>query len=97
MSFTDPTHKELSGRILIVEDDREMARFLTELLLEERYVVEVEHDGSSAIERCKRGTFDLTITDLMMPGMKGTELVAPSYHRLRHHRERRGSHASRCA
>jgi DNA-binding NtrC family response regulator len=53
-----------------------MARFLTELLREERHEVEVAHDGSSALERHQRGKFDLTITDLMMPGMKGTELVA---------------------
>jgi DNA-binding NtrC family response regulator len=76
MSFTDPTGTNPTSRILVVEDDREMARFLIELLREERFDVEVEHDGSSAIERHKRGKFDLTITDLMMPGMKGTELVS---------------------
>ena len=76
MSYPEPTRSNLKGHILIVEDDREMARFLTELLREERYEVEVAHDGSSALERHKRGKFDLTITDLMIPGMKGTELVA---------------------
>jgi len=76
MSFNEPPHMNLTGRILIVEDDREMARFLTELLCEEGYEVEIANDGSSALERHKRGKFDLTITDLMMPGMKGTELVS---------------------
>jgi DNA-binding NtrC family response regulator len=71
MNVTDPM-----ARILVVEDDLEMARFLTELLREERYEVESERDGSAALERYKRGKFDLTITDLMMPGMKGIELVA---------------------
>ena len=63
------------GRILIVEDDREMCRFLSELLAEEGYDAEVAHDGPSAVEKHKQESFDLTITDLMMPRMKGTELV----------------------
>ncbi|MBI3001636.1 MAG: sigma-54-dependent Fis family transcriptional regulator, partial [Deltaproteobacteria bacterium] len=63
------------ARILIVEDDPEMCRFLSELLTEEGYAAEVVYDGASALERYQRGDFDLTISDLMMPGMKGTELV----------------------
>jgi DNA-binding NtrC family response regulator len=72
----EPSPAPSAGQILIVEDDREMARFLGELLREERYDVAVEHDGASALARHKQQRFDLTITDLMMPGMKGTELVA---------------------
>jgi DNA-binding NtrC family response regulator len=64
------------GRVLIVEDDREMCRFLAELLTEEGYQVEIAHDGPAALDRYKRNNFDLTITDLMMPRMKGTELVS---------------------
>src|SRR5207245_10049541 len=64
------------GRVLIVEDDREMCRFLAELLTEEGYQVEIAHDGPAALDRYKRNNFDLTITDLMMPSMKGTELVS---------------------
>jgi DNA-binding NtrC family response regulator len=63
------------ARILLVEDDQEMCRFLTELLTEEGYEVEVAYDGRSALEKYKQAGFDLTITDLMMPGVKGAELV----------------------
>ena len=63
------------GRILIVEDDREMSRFLAELLAEEGYEAEIAYDGLAALDRYKQDSFDLTITDLMMPRMKGTELV----------------------
>jgi DNA-binding NtrC family response regulator len=63
------------ARILIVDDDREMCQLLADLLGEEGYVVEVVHDGSSALARYRVETFDLTITDLMMPRMRGTELV----------------------
>lgn len=64
-----------AARILVVEDDREMCRFLSEILTEEGYEVVVAYDGSSALEQYKQTTFDVTITDLMMPRMKGTELV----------------------
>jgi DNA-binding NtrC family response regulator len=62
-------------RILIVEDDREMSRFLSEILAEEGCEVEVAHDGPTALEIYQKHSFDLVVTDLMMPRMKGTELV----------------------
>ncbi|HEY7217909.1 MAG TPA: sigma-54 dependent transcriptional regulator [Candidatus Binatia bacterium] len=62
-------------RILIVEDDHEMSRFLSELLIEEGCEVEAANDGPSALEKYQKSSFDLVITDLMMPRMKGTELV----------------------
>lgn len=62
-------------RILIVEDDREMSRFLTELLTEEGCDVVAASDGPSALELYQKRRPDLVISDLMMPRMKGTELV----------------------
>ena len=63
------------AKILVVDDDHEMCQFLADLLSEEGYVVETVHDGPSAVERYRADGFDLTITDLMMPRMRGTELV----------------------
>ncbi len=63
------------GRVLVVEDDREMSRFLDQLLSEEGYAVESAPDGPTALEMCRERPFDLIITDLMMPRMKGTELI----------------------
>jgi DNA-binding NtrC family response regulator len=67
------------ARILVVDDDRAMCQLLFDLLREDGYAVEVAYDAESAIEKHRNGRFDLTITDLMMPKMKGIELV----HRLR--------------
>jgi DNA-binding NtrC family response regulator len=64
-----------TGRILVVEDDREMARFLDQVLSEEGYAVELAHDGPAALARVGQCQFDLIISDLMMPRMKGTELI----------------------
>ena len=63
------------ARILIVEDDREMCRFLVDLLTEEGYEVEATGDGRAALDNYRQAGFDVTITDLMMPEMKGAELV----------------------
>ncbi|HEX9879238.1 MAG TPA: sigma-54 dependent transcriptional regulator [Candidatus Binatia bacterium] len=65
----------LSPRILVVDDDREMCRLLSDLLTEEGYDVETVQDGATAMERYKQDPFDVVMTDLMMPGMKGNELV----------------------
>ena len=64
-----------AARILVVEDDREMARFLDQILSEEGYAVELAHDGPAALEKARQSGFDLVVSDLMMPRMKGTELI----------------------
>jgi DNA-binding NtrC family response regulator len=64
-----------SARILVVDDDAAMCQLLTDLLRDDGYAVEVANDGDTAIEKFQKNSFALTITDLMMPKMKGTELV----------------------
>ena len=63
------------ARILVVDDDRAMCQLLFDLLREDGYEVDVAYDGESAIQRHRVAGYDLTITDLMMPRMKGIELV----------------------
>lgn len=60
---------------MIVEDDAEMSRLLSELLTEEGYAVETFADGHVALENYRQGSFQLVITDLAMPRMSGNELV----------------------
>ena len=62
-------------RVLVVDDDRAMCQLLFDLLREDGYAVELAHDGESAIEKHRTSRFDLTITDMMMPKMKGIELI----------------------
>ncbi|HEX9264713.1 MAG TPA: sigma-54 dependent transcriptional regulator [Candidatus Binatia bacterium] len=63
------------GRILIVDDDRAMCQLLIDLLGEEGYETDVAYDGETALNKSRTTRFDLTITDLMMPKMRGIELV----------------------
>lgn len=75
MSAMAEARDSAAARILVVEDDREMARFLAQILSEEDYAVEVAHDGPAALELFQQRRFDLVVSDLMMPRMKGTELI----------------------
>src|SRR5262245_49494266 len=63
------------ARILVVDADREMCQFLADLLGEEGYLVETVADGPSARERYRAGSVDISLTDLRVPRMRGTELV----------------------
>ena len=70
-----PEPNSKPARILVVDDDRAMCQLLIDLLREEGYAVDVAHDGESAIQKHRTAPFDLTITDLMMPKMRGIELI----------------------
>lgn len=61
-------------RILIVEDDARISRFLQLELIHEGYEVETAFDGLSGLDTALPGNFDLIILDLMMPGMSGIEV-----------------------
>lgn len=58
-------------RILFIEDDPGLVRTLTDRLETEGYLVESESDGESGYERARRGTFDLILLDIVLPGMNG--------------------------
>lgn len=62
-------------RILVVEDDRRLARLVSEILEDEGFVTSVVHDGRSALEAMVRGDWDLVVMDRMLPGMDGAEAV----------------------
>ena len=75
MALSSKLHAAKRGRILIVDDDRQMCQLLVDVLAEEGYAVEAVHDGRSALEKFRATGCELMITDLMMPRMRGTELV----------------------
>lgn len=57
--------------ILLVEDDREIARFLSRGLAAEGFAVDVVEDGGPALEAARAKTYDLVILDLMLPEVDG--------------------------
>jgi len=63
-------------RILLVEDDKTLSILYEEELSKEGYQVILAHDAESALEKVKKGEFDLIITDIRMPGKDGIELIS---------------------
>ena len=68
------------SRILVVEDERKIARFLELELRHEGYEVETAGDGRTGLDRALESNPDLLILDLMLPELSGIEVCR----RLRH-------------
>lgn len=62
-------------KILIIEDEIKIARFVELELIHEGYTVEQCHDGREGLERAEAGNFDLIILDIMLPSMNGIEVL----------------------
>ena len=63
------------GRILVVDDNRELADVLVEYLSRLGYRAVAAYGGNEALDRFKEGDFHVVITDLKMPDMDGMELM----------------------
>jgi two-component system response regulator MprA len=64
----------MSPKILIVEDEEQIASFLRRGLSYEGYEVETAADGATALAKARDARTDLVILDLMLPGMDGLEV-----------------------
>jgi DNA-binding response OmpR family regulator len=64
-----------SGRILVVEDDRDLRQLNAGALIRSGYTVDVAEDGAAAWEALQANRYDLMITDNKMPKLTGMELL----------------------
>ncbi|MGG6237147.1 response regulator transcription factor [Nodosilinea sp. AN01ver1] len=64
----------MSARILVVEDEEKLAKFVQLELSYEGYEVSVAHDGLSGLMAARDQAPDLIILDWMMPGLTGVEV-----------------------
>ncbi len=63
-------------RILVVEDERKVASFIRQGLVEEGHAVEVAPDGDAALDRItEEPGYDLIVLDLMLPGRDGFSVL----------------------
>lgn len=62
-------------RILIVEDDRGVSRFIKKGLTEEGFGVDAVFDGEEGLYMATTETYDLVILDIMLPEMNGFEVL----------------------
>jgi DNA-binding NtrC family response regulator len=62
--------------LLVVDDDASVVSWLEDELREAGYQVKGVGSGAAALEALEHGPYDLVITDVEMPGMRGPELLA---------------------
>jgi DNA-binding response OmpR family regulator len=62
-------------RILLVEDEEKVARFVARGLKAERYAVDIASEGKAGLGYVRAYPYDLIVLDLNLPGIPGTELL----------------------
>jgi DNA-binding NtrC family response regulator len=63
------------GKLLVVDDEVELMRALCESLRDERFEVQGVSEPTAALNAIRKGEFDLLLSDLMMPGTDGIQLL----------------------
>ena len=61
-------------KILLVEDEKQIAMFIEMELTHEGYKVDVIHDGREGLKRAEEKEYDLILLDVMLPGLNGVEV-----------------------
>jgi DNA-binding response OmpR family regulator len=64
-----------SPRVLVVDDDVELCELLSQYLRQEGLAVEVVHTGQQGVDRALSGNHAIVVLDVMLPGMKGFEVL----------------------
>jgi two-component system alkaline phosphatase synthesis response regulator PhoP len=65
----------MSKRILLVEDEADLALTLTDFLTAEGYQVETAADGETGLTRAQQESFDLLLLDVMLPRKNGFDVL----------------------
>ena len=63
-----------SGAVLVIEDDPDIGRLISIHLSDMGFVVECVGDGSAGLEKALRGSYQLLLLDVMLPGKDGIEI-----------------------
>lgn len=58
-------------RVLVIEDDQDLARAIGEILRDEGFDVEERHDGESGFLEARDGAYDAIVLDIMLPRRNG--------------------------
>lgn len=62
-------------RILVAEDEQQLAKVLKTAMMASGYQVDVVNDGQAAIDSAKKNAYDVIILDIMMPVKTGLEAL----------------------
>lgn len=72
---TDTQHRSSPLSILVVDDEPQVCEVLADSLASHSHQVRTATDGLDAVEKMKRETFNIVITDMDMPKMDGMQLI----------------------
>ena len=67
--------KEMSAKILIVEDEEKLARFVELELVHEGYEADKAYNGREGLKMALENSYDLILLDIMLPGLNGLEVL----------------------
>jgi two-component system cell cycle response regulator len=67
--------QKVSGRILIVDDNRDICEVLKKFMEKSGHSVECSYTGEEAVRKIKTGRYDIVITDIVMPGIDGMAIL----------------------
>lgn len=65
----------MAYKIMVVEDDKELAKLLEIYLVNEGYQVTLAFDGKTALQQWEANDFAMMIVDIMLPGLNGYEVI----------------------
>lgn len=65
----------MEARVLLVDDDVELAGMLCEYLARDGFAVDRVHDGESGVAAALAGNYAIVVLDVMMPGIDGVEAL----------------------
>ncbi|GGE50949.1 DNA-binding response regulator [Marinicauda pacifica] len=62
-------------RLLIIEDDKDVASFMSRGMKEAGHVIDAAHDGETGLEMARNGGYDVLIVDRMLPKLDGLTVI----------------------
>lgn len=62
---------ERSGKVLVIDDEHDVAALIAEILRRDGYDVDMVHSGENGLEACASGEYDAILVDIKMPGIGG--------------------------
>lgn len=68
--------KDDKKRILVIDDDKSILRAFTRILQKNGYEVDIAETGKEALDKAETGCYDLSLIDVRLPDMDGTDLLS---------------------
>ena len=63
-------------RILIIEDEKRLAKTLADILAQNNYITDIAYDGEAGLDNAMSGIYDAIILDIMLPKMTGYQVLS---------------------